>query len=254
MTRKLYYEDSYQSQFEARVISCEAVENGYAIVLDQTAFYPGGGGQPYDLGLLGGLEIEAMYEEEDTIYHVVNAPLEVGSLVVGDVFMEKRMDYMAQHSGEHILSGILHEGFGYANVGFHLSESYMTADFDGELTKQQLDLLELKANDAVMSNVPIRAKVYPIGEDTPSYRSKLAFDEEVRLVDIAGYDTCACCGTHLKMSGEIGAIKIVDYEKHRGGCRLTVLCGRRAIYDYQARFDELGEVSATLSAKVGKVG
>lgn len=253
MTKRLYYEDSYLAQFEGLVQRCESIEDGYAIVLNQSAFYPGGGGQPHDIGLLGGLDVIEVYEVDDIIYHKVDKPLEVGITVVGDVFIEKRMDYMAQHSGEHILSGILHAWFGYGNVGFHLSESYMTADFDGELTKQQLDLLELKANDAVMSNVPITAKVYTVGEETPAYRSKLTFDETVRLVEIEGFDTCACCGTHLKTSGEIGMIKIIGYEKHRGGCRLTVLCGRRAVYDYQSRFDELGEVSTILSAKVGKI-
>lgn len=253
VTKKLYYVDSYQSEFVGCVQLCKMCDKGYEVVLDQTAFYPGGGGQPKDLGMLGGMDVVDVYEKDEVIYHVVDKPLEVGTEVEGSVFIEKRRDYMIQHSGEHILSGIIHKWFGYRNVGFYVNDTYMTADFDGELTKEQCDMIELKANEAVVENVPICATFYPSSQQAPAYRSKLNFDGEVRVVDIKGYDVCACCGTHPSRSGEIGLIKIVNYERHRGGCRLTILCGRRALYDYQEKSRQLSEVSAQLSVPIGKI-
>ncbi|MGL4361712.1 MAG: alanyl-tRNA editing protein [Cellulosilyticaceae bacterium] len=253
MTRKLYYEDSYLSHFEGSVLSCTKVSDGYEVVLDKTAFYPGGGGQPMDYGEINGLFVSKVEEREDIIYHVVKEELEVSKQVVGDIYIEKRLDYMAQHTGEHIIAGIINKWFGFNNVGFHLNERIMTADFDGELTKEELDLLEIKANDIVFKDLEVTAKTYSKDENIPEFRAKMEFPDKVRIISVDTCDTCACCGTHVSRTGEVGVIKIVNSEKHRGGCRLTILCGRRALYDYQARFHEIEEVGTLLSAPIGKI-
>ena len=163
MTSKLYYQDSYLTNFEAKVVRCESYKEGYAICLDQTAFYPEGGGQSADRGYLNDIEVEHVFIKQDDIYHVTKDRLEVGYTVRGQVNFKRRFDYMQQHSGEHIISGLIREHYGYNNVGFHLSEEYMTADFDGELSKDDITWIESKANEVVFKNVPINTKIYPKG-------------------------------------------------------------------------------------------
>lgn len=250
MTKKLYYQDSYLEDFKAKVLSCSSCKEGYALELDQTAFYPEGGGQPADTGLLNDVPVQHVFIKEGTIYHVISKPIAVGDEVQGKVHFKKRWDYMQQHSGEHIISGIVNKVYGYNNVGFYLSEEYMTADFDGELTKEQILEIEQRANEAVFNNVAIKDVIYD--EETikdKSYRSKIQLLGEVRLVTVEGYDVCACCGTHLRRAGEIGLIKILSAERHRGGMRLTIVCGLRALRDYQMKTNIVSELSAILSAK-----
>lgn len=250
MTRKLYYKDSYLTKFEAKVVGCEPYKDGYTILLDQTAFYPEGGGQPADKGSLNDIGVEHVFIRQDEIYHVTKEALEIGTMVEGRIDFQRRFDYMQQHSGEHIISGLIREYYGYNNVGFHLSEEYMTADFDGELSKEDIASVEYKANEVVFKNVPIRAKIYPKGgAGDVEYRSKIELEGEVRLVTVEDCDVCACCGTHLMSTGEIGLIKIVSSERHRGGMRLTIVCGERALRDYHKKLEAITAVSRMLSMK-----
>lgn len=250
MTKKLYYLDAYMTSFTGKVLSCEETKKGIEVILDQTAFYPEGGGQPADMGTLGEAKVSDVFIKDEVIYHVVDKALEVGTEVEGIIDFERRFDFMQQHSGEHIFSGLVNAEYGYNNVGFHLSGDYMTCDFDGELTKEQIQELEILANESVYKNLAIDCTIYNDQEiKEKPYRSKLDLVGDVRLVTVPNYDTCACCGTHVKATGEIGMIKCVNVERHRGGTRVTMLCGKRALKDVQQRQDILAEVSRMLSAK-----
>lgn len=250
MTKKLYYEDGYLTKFTAQVLSCEQNEKGYIIVLDQTAFYPEGGGQMADCGILGGAKISYVYDKADIIYHIADQSLAVGSTVEGSIDFDRRFDLMQQHSGEHILSGLVNTKYGYNNVGFHLSSDYMTCDFDGELTREECLALEAEANEAIYKNLPISGVIYDDSElKDRAYRSKLDLKGKIRLVTVPEYDTCACCGVHVKTTGEIGLIKVVSVERHRGGTRVTMLCGRRALRDYQQKQEIIRKANRLLSAQ-----
>ena len=250
MTKKLYYKDAYMTKFTGKVLSCEEGKKGIAVVLDQTAFYPEGGGQPADMGALGGAKVSYVFIKDEVIYHVVDKALEVGKEVEGVIDFERRFDFMQQHSGEHILSGLINAKYGYNNVGFHLSIDYTTCDFDGELTKEQIQEIEILANESIYQNLAIDCTIYNDQEiKEKPYRSKLDLVGDVRLVTVPNYDTCACCGTHVKMTGEIGMIKCTNVERHRGGTRVTVLCGKRALQEAQQKQTIMAEVSQMLSAK-----
>lgn len=256
VTKKLYYEDAYKKQFESKVVACEAYKDKFAVVLEATAFYPEGGGQSSDQGELINDEahihakVTHVFIKEEIIYHVVDVPLEVGVCVVGTIDFKRRFDMMQQHSGEHILSGLINKHYGYNNVGFHLGETYMTADFDGELTKDQLREIERLSNEAIYKNIPVVAKLYTQEEAMKlSYRSKIEITGLVRVVTIGDYDACACCGTHVNETGEIGIIKCTDLQRHRGGVRITMLCGQRALADYEMKQEITTEVGAKLSTK-----
>ena len=250
MTKKLYYTDSYLTDFTATVLSCNEGKKGYEVVLDQTAFYPEGGGQPSDEGILGGVKVKDVRIKDHVIYHIVECPLEVGNSVEGKIDFDKRFDMMQQHSGEHIISGLINKHYGYNNVGFHLSRENMTADVDGELTSEQVSEIEYLANEAIYKNIPVQGAIYGQEEVREmTYRSKIELNEDVRLVTIPGYDTCACCGTHVKYTGEIGMIKFISSERHRGGTRLTLACGKRALKDYSTKQEIVSSAMAILSAK-----
>lgn len=249
MTRKLYDEDSHLSAFDADVISCISNDSGWRIVLNQTAFFPEGGGQASDTGILGEVHVLDVQEEDGQIVHYTDGSLPVGASVRGVLDWEKRFRRMQEHTGEHILSGLVHKLYGYRNVGFHLGDETVTMDYDGELSPEQISKLELLANEAVWKNVPVTAE-YPSPERLSAleYRSKLDLTENVRIVTIEGYDVCACCAPHVSHTGEIGAIKVVDSMRHRGGVRLTILCGSDALRQYQMLFREAAELSNLLNA------
>ena len=254
MTRKLYYEDGYRTSFLATVLSCNEGKAGYEIVLDQTAFYPEGGGQPADTGVLQDVKVKDVRIKEGVIYHLTEEPLEVGKEVSGHIDFERRWDLMQQHSGEHIVSGIISRKYGYNNVGFHLNQEYMTCDFDGELTKEQIQEVEWLANEAIYKNLPIDCTMYQDQEiKDRMYRSKLDLTGEIRLVTVPEYDVCACCGVHVKATGEIGVIKCISSERHRGGIRMTLLCGKRALKDYQSSKEIVLESAKMLSTKSDKI-
>ena len=254
-TDKLYDKDSYLKEFTATVVACEQKdETTWKIVLDRTAFFPEGGGQTGDSGWLNEVEVIDTREKEGVIYHETKAPLEVGAQVAGKIDFTVRYDKMQQHTGEHILSGIVCSTYGYNNVGFHLSTEITTLDFDGELSAEQVRELEIKANEMIYANIPVQVK-FPNKKELAEmdYRSKIEIEGQVRIVEIPEIDRCACCAPHVKMTGEIGLIKIVSCERHRGGCRLTIVCGMRALKDYQQKQESVGNVSALLSAKPEKI-
>ena len=253
--RKLYYEDSHLKEFTATVTGCEAAKGGWAVKLDATAFYPTGGGQECDLGVLGGVRVLDVKEKGEDIVHLCEAPLEVGAEVTGRIDWERRFDHMQQHSGEHLVMGQVYERFGYHNVGFHMGGHLVTIDLDGPVTWEQLLEIENKVNAIIWENRPVRTW-YPSPEELPGvrYRTKKALPWPVRIVEFAGADTCACCGTHVKHTGEIGMVKFVSCIKFKEGVRIELASGRRALAYYQGIFEQNRQVSQTFSAKMLETG
>lgn len=254
MTRKLFYEDIHITHFTAKVISCEPADKHYRVLLDATAFFPEEGGQSADLGTINGLEVCDVQIENDLIYHTLKDPIPVGETVECHVDWTQRFDFMQQHSGEHILSGIVHERFGYNNVGFHLSTREVTLDFDGPLNTKQLCDIELAVNRVIWLNLPIEIS-YPEKEELAalSYRSKIEIDGQVRIVTIPGVDVCACCAPHVEMTGQIGILKIVNAQSYKGGVRLTILCGGRALNDYSEKLNSVTTIAQSMSVKQEQV-
>ena len=253
-TIKLYDADSHLYDFDASVISCEKTDKGFAVVLDKTAFFPEGGGQPADEGTLNGIAVTDVQIKDGVITHTTAEEIPAGSAVKGTVHSEIRFRRMQNHSGEHIVSGLIHKLFGYNNVGFHMGSEDVTLDLDGVLTREDLDKIEMLANRAVYENVNVRAE-YPSPEILKDldYRSKLDLTENVRIVTIEGYDVCACCAPHVNKTGEIGIIKLLDFLKYKGGVRIHMLCGFDALEDYNRRYKNVAAISAKLSAKQAEV-
>ena len=254
-TRKLYYEDCHVNVFSARVLSCDGAEKGYEVVLDQTAFYPEGGGQACDVGTLNGIAVTDVREKGEAVVHLCDAPLEVGAAVEGVICWERRFDLMQQHAGEHIVSGIIHKKYGYHNVGFHVGSDVVTIDFDGPISPEALAEIELAANEAVWQNLPIRC-YYPSREELPAvpYRRKRDLPWPVRIVEIPGYDLCACCGVHVKYTGEIGLVKLLSCIKFHQGVRMEMACGKRALEILGKVYEQNRQVSQAFSAKLMETG
>jgi alanyl-tRNA synthetase len=254
-TRKLFYEDSHLVEFTAAVTACEAVETGWAIQLDATAFYPTGGGQACDKGMLGDANVLDVQEKDGNILHFCDKKLEVGQIVTGRIDWARRFYLMQQHSGEHIVSGIVCSRYGYHNLGLHVGSEMMEIDFDGPIPADALPEIEALANRAVWANSPIRCW-YPSEEELPAvpYRSKKRLDWPVRIVEIPGTDSCACCGVHVKNTGEIGLIKIVSCVKFHSGVRIELTCGARALRLTQGIFEQNRLVSQAFSAKILETG
>ena len=254
-TIKLFYQDSHLREFTATVLSCRQTEKGFLVTLDATTFYPEGGGQACDLGQLGDANVLDVREKEGQLLHLCDKALEVGKPVRGSIDWARRFDLMQQHSGEHIVSGIVHRMFGWHNVGFHMGSGLMTIDFDGPIPAEALVDIENKANQAVWDNLPVRCW-YPSEEELPTvtYRSKKALPWPVRIVEIPGTDNCACCGTHVKSTGEIGLIKLVSCIKFHQGVRIEMACGRKALALAQQVFEQNRQVSQAFSAKMLETG
>ena len=239
MTIRLYDKDVDMLDFSAVVKTCAQRENGYVVTLDQTAFFPEGGGQGADHGTLGGVQVLDAHDVHGEVEHLVSAPLTIGSEVRGHVDAARRLDMMQQHSGEHMFSGLVHGLFGYDNVGFHIGTEAVTMDFNGTLTEEDVRRVELLANQAVWRDQPVEAFV-PDRETLANieYRSKKEIDGDVRIVRIEGVDTCACCGTHVHTTGAVGQIKVVGVQKYKSGVRVSILCGRRALAYENAMLDQ----------------
>ncbi|WOO36987.1 alanyl-tRNA editing protein [Anaerocolumna sp. AGMB13020] len=255
-TIKLYDEDSYLSDFSATVISCTAKQIDhqkplYEVILSATAFFPEGGGQASDTGILNGIPVIDVQEKNEIIYHTLTAPLTEGEVINGSVNQTRRFDFMQQHTGEHILSGLVFKNFGYDNVGFHLGTDTVTVDFSGTFTEEDIRRIEELANDAVFHNIPVVA-VYPdkVTLKSLNYRSKKELSGAIRIVTIKGVDTCACCAPHVKFTGEVGLIKVTSYQNYKGGTRLELQCGKRALTDYNKKEKNIQNISVTLSAKI----
>lgn len=251
MTIKLYDQDSHCRAFSARVLTCQAAGEGrWQVTLDQTAFFPEGGGQPADQGTLGGAAVLDVQEAGDAILHTTDAPLSPGDTVQGELDWALRFGRMQCHSGEHVISGLAHSLFGCTNVGFHMGEDAVILDFDKELSPAQLREIEDRANAIITENRPVTA-VYPDPDTLAGldYRSKLDLTENVRIVTIEGCDVCACCAPHVKHTGEIGLVKLLDAMRHRGGIRIWMAAGKLALRDYQVKQENIAAISAALSVQ-----
>ena len=253
--RKLYYEDCHLRQFTATVTGCAQTAKGYEVTLSATAFYPEGGGQACDLGVLGGVRVLDVRERDEDVIHLCDGPLAEGTEVEGTINWDRRFDLMQQHTGEHILSGLIHEKYGYHNVGFHVGKQAMEIDFDGPIPMEELMELEAKANAAIWQDLQIKCW-YPSREELPNvtYRSKRELPWPVRIVQVPGFDSCACCGVHTARTGEVGIIKILGAMKFHEGIRIEMLCGRRA-YEFLGQvYDQNRLVSQAFSAKILQTG
>lgn len=264
MTRKLYYEDCHLDRFTARVTGCRETEVAtstgvtarcWEVTLDATAFYPEGGGQACDVGTLGGVQVWDVREAGEEIVHICGGALAEGTVVEGVIDYERRFDLMQQHTGEHIVSGIINRRYGYHNVGFHMGADVITIDFDGVIPAEDLPSIEMEANRALWQNLPVRCW-YPSEEELPQvfYRAKRALPWPVRIVQVPGYDSCACCGVHVASTGEVGLVKLFSTMGLRGGTRMEMACGKRALEILNHAYDQNRQVSQAFSAKITETG
>ncbi len=249
---KLYDLDAYATEFDAKVVSCEAVaynkQDVYAVILDRTLFFPEEGGQSPDKGTINGIEVIDVQIKKDIVTHYLACPVEVDATVHGILDWKHRFSNMQQHSGEHIFSGIVHRDYGFNNVGFHLSDNIVTMDFDGVLTTEQVADVEYKVNEAIAKNVEITV-AFPGKDELAAleYRSKIEIDGAVRIVTVDGYDVCACCAPHVKRTGEIGMLKVMSMQNYKGGVRISMLCGFRALQAYREKSDVISSLTNLLS-------
>lgn len=249
-TEKLFYVNQYQTEAQAVVLSCTQAKRGWETVLDRTVFYPTGGGQPCDLGEISGVSVLDVSERGGEIVHLCDAPLSVGETVTCKINWDRRFMLMQQHSGEHLVSGIVHKRFGYENVGFHMGSEVITIDFSGEVSAQELREVETEVNAAIYQNIETEF-LYPDAETLPTipYRSKKELSGWVRIVKFGQIDLCACCGLHVARTGEIGLVKLISTTKFHDGSRIELLCGKRALDWLNTVADQNHEISAILSAK-----
>lgn len=254
-TRKLYYEDCHLQRFSAKVLACEPYGEGFRVALDQTAFYPEGGGQAGDTGFLGGVRVKDTREMEGMICHLCDGALTVGETVEGVLDYLERFSRMQQHTGEHILSGLIHQDYGYHNTGFHMGAEVVTVDFDGDIPQEALASLEQRVNEAIWQNIPLEIFT-PSPEDLPNtfYRTKRPLPWPVRIVRVPGYDSCACCGVHVAFTGEVGAMKILSCVRFREGVRMEIVCGDKALRWFRDVFEQNRLVSQAFSAKILETG
>ncbi len=255
MTRKLYYEDCHLARFTGKVLSCRETDRGYEVTLDATAFYPEGGGQACDLGTLDGVRVTDVRERGEEVVHLCDVPLAVGSSVEGKIDYARRFDLMQQHTGEHIISGIIHRRYGYHNTGFHVGADVVTVDFDGAIPQEDIVQIEAEANEALWQNVTLRCWIPEPGElPHVTYRTKRELPWPVRIVEIPGWDSCACCGIHVGATGEVGLLKIFSAIGFRGGTRMEMACGKRAMDILNQVFGQNRQVSQAFSAKITETG
>lgn len=253
--RKLFYEDSHLQEFSATVTGCTEVKSGWEVTLDATAFYPEGGGQPCDTGILGDANVLSVKEQGETILHLCDKPLTVGSTVEGKIHWDRRLDHMQQHSGEHMVSGVIHQRYGYHNVGFHMGADVVTIDFDGPIPQEDLQEIENTVNAGIWANFSVKCW-YPAEEELPNvpYRRKKDLPWPVRIVEFPDFDICACCGTQVKQTGEIGMVKLLSCVKFHEGVRIEMVCGKRALQLLSDAYEQNKQVSQTFSAKIDQTG
>ena len=249
-TKKLYYDDPFLREFSAQVLSCEEVKGGFSVVLDATAFYPEGGGQPADRGTLGMIRVLDVHEKDGVITHLCDGGFEPGETVKGAIDWARRFDHMQQHSGEHICSGLICERFGCDNVGFHMGADIVTIDFNAEIGWEELMEIEARANRYIYEDHAIDIQFHRGAElEAIDYRSKKPLEGDVRIVSFPGADCCACCGTHVSRSGQVGVVKFLSCQKFREGVRIELLCGERAYRYLAATWEQNLRVAQSLSAK-----
>ena len=252
-TEKLYEQDAYLRAFTARVLSCARGREAWEVVLDRTAFYPEGGGQPGDQGTLSGVAVLDTHERDGQVVHYCDGPLTVGAEVGGEIDWDRRFDRMQQHSGEHIVSGLICARFGCDNVGFHLGAETVVIDFNRNVSWDALLEIEAAANACIWENRPFQVTwPGPAELEAIPYRSKKALDGAVRIVECPGADCCACCGTHVRSAGELGLIKLLSVRPFREGVRIEMVAGKRAYAYISSVVEQNSQISALLSAKVGE--
>lgn len=250
----LYYKDGYLKEFEAVVKECIEEDKKIKIILDNTAFYPEGGGQPSDTGFIDNVRVLKVEEKENEIYHIVDKKINVGKKVFCKINFEERFQNMQNHTAEHIVSGIICKKYNTSNVGFHIGKDFVTLDFKITLSEKQLREIESIANNAIYENIEVISKIYTPEEiKSINYRSKIELKEEVRLVKINKYDICACCGVHVKRTGEIGIIKLLKSEKYKSGIRIYMLAGKQALENYNMVYNQISKISSVLSLKLDEV-
>ena len=256
LTQVIYEDDAYAKECRAKVLECKEVlrkdgdreETVYGIVLDKTVFFPEGGGQPADEGVINEIPVIDVQKEEGKIYHYVRTAFVSGDEVNLQLDFNLRYRRMQNHSGEHVFCGLIHKLYGYENVGFHMSGDLVTVDVNGALTADDFEKLEMLANEAIYANAPIYA-LYPEAAEEIDYRSKLELTEDIRVIIIEGYDACACCAPHVKSTAEIGLIKVMDFMSHRGGTRFSLKCGGAAVEDYVLLHEEIKQIMRLFSSK-----
>ena len=256
MTKKLFYDNSFMQEFDAVVISCENDKKGWAVVLDQTAFYPEGGGQPRDQGVIafGQTTVNVLdtREKNGVIIHYTDGEIPVGTQVHGKIDWVRRFDFMQQHTGEHMFSGVVNSMFGYNNVGFHLSEKDNVVDFDGPLSKDDIKAVMDRCNEIVWANQAVETG-FPSNVKELEYRSKKELQGEIRIVRTGSADICACCGTHTATTSQAGPIVALNSQAYKGGTRISILCGKRAVEYLKNRNDDCYDISHQLSVPVENI-
>lgn len=268
-TTYLYDSNAYATEFDATVLSCEKVsENEYHLILDQTLFFPEQGGQSPDKGTINGIQISDVQINDGVIVHTLTVNNErahedavikdslpkPGDKVHGIIDWTHRFYNMQQHSGEHIFSGIVHSRFGYDNVGFHLSDQTVTMDFNGIMTEQDIYDIEYEVNKAITENIEVQV-TFPTREELEKleYRSKIEIEGQVRIVTVPGYDVCACCAPHVRRTGEIGILKVMGIQNYKGGIRVTILCGFRALMAFREKAAVISELTGFLTTGQDKL-
>lgn len=249
-TERLYYQDVYTREFDAEVLECRPGKKGWLVLLNRSAFYPEGGGQPSDVGFLNEIKVTEVHEKEGELLHYTEEALEAGTIVHGRIDWNRRFDLMQQHSGEHMVSGLIHAAYGYENVGFHMGSEVITIDLSGPLDMSQLEEIERQVNREIWKNSAVEI-TYPSPDELKviSYRSKKELTGQVRIVTFPGVDICACCGTHVAYTGEIGMVKLLSVVKFHDGVRIEMICGNRVL-QYLNQVDSLNRrISVKLSAR-----
>ncbi len=250
MTLKLYENNSYIKEFTATVVSCTEQNGKFLVTLNKTAFFPEGGGQASDKGFINNIAVLDVQENGEEVVHTLEKPLNVGEEVSGKIDWALRFSRMQNHCAEHILSGVIHKLFGFNNVGFHMNDSLVTFDVSGTLTPENIEQVELEANRAVFENAEITVLTPTVEEfENINCRSKIELKEGVRLVNVKGFDTCACCAPHPARAGEIGLIKIVNFYSFKGGTRIEMVAGALALADYSYLHNAAKSIMKQLSAK-----
>lgn len=250
----LFYKDNYLKEFKTKVLECIEEDGKIKVVLENTAFYPEGGGQPSDTGFIENVKVVQVEEKAGKIYHEVESKIEVGKQVFCKINFEERFSNMQNHTAEHIVSGLICKKYNATNVGFHIGKDFTTMDFNVNISEEQLRELEKQANEAVYRNIKIEEKIYtPEEVQNIHYRSKKELKEEVRIIKIGDYDICACCGIHVSKTGEIGIIKLLKVEKYKTGVRIYMLAGFKAVEDYTKKFEQVNKISTLLSLKLDEV-
>ena len=257
MTVKLFENNSLLKECTATVTACTEKEGQYLVELDQTVFFPEGGGQLSDKGKIADVIVSHVSEKDGHIYHECDKPLEVGAEVKAVLDWRVRLDRMQQHLGEHLLSYACWKLFKANNIGFHMNEDDVFIDLDKELTEEELLKAELYTNEIIWENRPVHisymdsTEAVKLKDKMRKFNSKLT--GTLRIVSVEDADICTCCGTHPPFTGMLGSVKVIRHEKHKGGCRVEFVCGGRALADADKKNSTLLAVAQGLSVKPEQV-